>query len=89
MYGNLSQNELIDLVVKKDKLLAHKDRVNILGESIEELSEQWKNPIKTISTSVQNLQIKKMLDSLDDITFEEELNNISKNIDLTQSTKNS
>ena len=63
MYSNLSPNELMDLVLKKDKLLAHKDRVNILGESIEELSEQWKNPIKTISTSVQNLQIKKMLNN--------------------------
>jgi signal transduction histidine kinase len=88
MYSNLSPNELMDLVLKKDKLLAHKDRVNILGESIEELSEQWKNPIKTISTSVQNLQIKKMLNTLDDITFEEELNNISKNIDFIFQTIN-
>lgn len=86
MYNNLSIDELKELLIEKDKLLAHKDRVSILGENLEELSEQLIYQLSSISMSANNLQMKKILGLLTDDIFQNELDNIIKNADfLSQS----
>ncbi len=83
MYSEpLSREELITILKEKDKLLSHKDRVSLLGESIEDITDQWKNPLISIYNSANNLQIKKILGLVDEITFSKELDNIIKNTDF-------
>lgn len=76
-----SKEELITILKEKDKLLSHKDRVSLLGESIEDITDQWKNPLISIYNSANNLQIKNILGLVDEITFSKELDNIIRNTD--------
>lgn len=85
-YDKLSKEELIIILNEKDKLLAHKDRVSLLGESIEEITEKWRSPLISIFNSSNNVQIKKILGLLDDDLCEKELDNIIKNTDYLLQT---
>lgn len=81
VYDGLSKNELIIILQEKDKLLAHKDRVSLLGESMEEITDKWKTPLISIFNSSNNMQMKKLLGMLDEELCAKELDNIIKNTD--------
>jgi signal transduction histidine kinase len=89
----MTKEKLIELLDQKDDLiesqtqmLLRQDRVRLLGESIEDLTDQWKNPLLSLNASANKLQIKKVLDLLADDIFEKEIDIILKNSDFLLQT---
>lgn len=76
------------IIEEQNKLLAHRDRLSLLGESIENIAHQWKQPLSSISTSASGLQVQKMLEVLTDKVFDDELDNIITNVDYLSQTIN-
>jgi len=51
---------------KKDKLLYHKSKMAAMGEMIENIAHQWRQPLSTISTSASGIKMQKQFDILTD-----------------------
>ena len=65
-------NELI----MKDKLLAQQSKMATMGEMIENIAHQWRQPLSLISSSASGLDLKKEYDMLDDEYFNESIKHI-------------
>lgn len=93
MYDNLDKEALLELLKEKDaqlqakeQLLLRQDRVTLLGEGIEDLTDQWKKPLIAISASANKMHIKSILGLMSDEVFQHELDNIISNSEfLSQS----
>ncbi|WP_419769233.1 MAG: ATP-binding protein [Candidatus Marinarcus sp.] len=51
---------------KKNKLIIHQSKMAALGEMIENIAHQWRQPLSTISTIATGIEVKKEMDDLDD-----------------------
>jgi len=79
-------NQKDDLIESQTQMLLRQDRVRLLGENIEDLTDQWKNPLLSLNASANKLQIKKVLDLLSNEIFEKEIDIILKNSDYLLQT---
>lgn len=62
----------------KDKLLAEQSKMAAMGEMIENIAHQWRQPLSTISTAASGIRIQKEFGILKDKTFYESTDMIIK-----------
>ncbi len=51
---------------EKDRLLYHKSKMEAMGEMIENIAHQWRQPLSTMTTSASGIKIQKEFDILTD-----------------------
>ncbi|UTJ05858.1 ABC transporter substrate-binding protein [Arcobacter roscoffensis] len=61
--------EEVEENLKKDRLLARQSKMAAMGEMLENIAHQWRQPLSVISTSASGLKVKKQVDDLDDKFF--------------------
>jgi len=66
----------VDELIKKDKLLSVQSKQAVMGEMISMIAHQWRQPLSTVTLSISDLQVKKLLgtkieDSLMDKTLQD------------------
>ena len=66
----------VDENLKKDRLLSQQQKMVSMGQMIENIAHQWRQPLSLITTSVSGLKIKKMLGELDDDFFNKTLDSV-------------
>ena len=70
-------NEAKELI-HKDKLLSAQSKQAVMGEMISMIAHQWRQPLSTVTLSVSNLQVRKLLgDKIDDDALDKALEDIS------------
>ena len=65
-------------LLEKEAILNQKAKMAAMGEMIENIAHQWRQPLSVISTISSSLKIKKEMNILDDKEFYEALKNINK-----------
>jgi len=71
---------------QKDLVMFHQARLAQMGEMISNIAHQWRQPISMISSIIQNLQMKKMLEKLEDDFFDKSTQDIKKIINQMSAT---
>lgn len=62
--------------LQKDSLLAQQSKMISMGQMIENIAHQWRQPLSLISISASGLKLKKELDELDDKVFDRTVDSI-------------
>jgi ABC-type nitrate/sulfonate/bicarbonate transport system substrate-binding protein/signal transduction histidine kinase len=79
---NAQLNEKIELEIKKNeeknKILIQQSRMASMGEMLENIAHQWRQPLSTISVAASGMEIKKEFSTLSDEEFYEAINHIKK-----------
>ena len=65
-------------LLEKEAILNQQAKMAAMGEMIENIAHQWRQPLSVISTISSSLKIKKEMNILDDKEFYEALHNINK-----------
>ena len=65
-------------LLEKEAILNQQAKMAAMGEMIENIAHQWRQPLSVISTISSSLKIKKEMNILDDKEFYEALQNINK-----------
>ncbi|MCT7513148.1 transporter substrate-binding domain-containing protein [Aliarcobacter cryaerophilus] len=65
-------------LLEKEAILNQQAKMAAMGEMIENIAHQWRQPLSVISTISSSLKIKKEMNILDDKEFYEALKNINK-----------
>ena len=74
----ITLKEQIEELVQKDQLLSAQSRQAVMGEMISMIAHQWRQPLSTVTLSVSNLQVRKLLgDKIDDGDLDKALEDIS------------
>ena len=68
--------EAIFKVKEKDKILSKKDKLAAMGEMLDSISHQWRQPLNEISICASGLKLSKELGLLTDNAFESNLSSI-------------
>jgi signal transduction histidine kinase/ABC-type nitrate/sulfonate/bicarbonate transport system substrate-binding protein len=76
----------VDENLKKDRLLSQQQKMISMGQMIENIAHQWRQPLSLITTSVSGLKIKKMLNDLDDEFFNKTLDSVMNTSQYLSST---
>lgn len=79
-YNKTLQDEVKSQVKKlteQDVLLIEQSKLASLGEMLESIAHQWRQPLNSISTSVSGIEFRKRFNDLDDEALEHSLSNIS------------
>ena len=58
-------HEKIEELIQKDKLLGVQSKQAVMGEMISMIAHQWRQPLSMITLQISNLQIKKMIGTLE------------------------
>ncbi|XPV68214.1 MAG: ATP-binding protein [Halarcobacter sp.] len=79
------------LKIKKDyedkqKLFYQQAKMASMGEMLENIAHQWRQPLSTITTASSGIKIKKEFDSLDDVFFNDSLDIILKSANFLSQT---
>jgi len=82
------QNYLINDIKNKNELLIQQSKFAMLGEMFENITHQWIQPLSIISMSVGNIQLQKDLDTLDDDTLFNSIEDIDNSTNLLTQTVN-
>lgn len=53
--------EQVDELVSKDKLLSVQSKQAVMGEMISMIAHQWRQPLSTVTLTISDIQLKKML----------------------------
>ena len=56
----------VDENLKKDRLLSQQQKMISMGQMIENIAHQWRQPLSVITTSISGIKLKKMVNDLDD-----------------------
>ena len=72
--------------IKKDELLLEQIKMASLGEMIENIAHQWRQPLSLISTSASGLKVKKEFNKLDEKDIDDTLNLIMINTKYLSNT---
>jgi ABC-type nitrate/sulfonate/bicarbonate transport system substrate-binding protein/signal transduction histidine kinase len=79
---NLQLNERIELEItkneEKNRILIQQSRMASMGEMLENIAHQWRQPLSTISVAASGMEVKKEFSSLSDEEFFEAINHIKK-----------
>ncbi len=71
---------------KQEELLMHKSKQAMMGEMLENIAHQWRQPLSVISTSATGLKVKKELGILDDALEHKALESINENAQYLSQT---
>jgi|GEM_PF-382519 len=71
---------------EKDSILAHQSKMAAIGEMIENISHQWRQPLSIISTAASGLQLQKEFELLNEKEFENSMDLIVKNTEYLSHT---
>ncbi len=66
---------------EKEELLAHQSKMASMGEMLENIAHQWRQPLSVISTAASGLMLQKQLKNISD---EEEIERLNKIMKTTQ-----
>ena len=61
LFLELTVKEKVQELVQKDKLLTAQSKQAVMGEMIQMIAHQWRQPLSTITLQISNLQINQML----------------------------
>jgi signal transduction histidine kinase len=64
-------------LLQKENILNHQSKMAAMGEMIENIAHQWRQPLSVISTAATGAKLKKQLGLLDDDDFYETMNLIN------------
>jgi signal transduction histidine kinase len=53
--------EAKEMIIQKDKLLTIQSKQAVMGEMISMIAHQWRQPLSSVTLSISNIQIKRML----------------------------
>ena len=68
----------VEELTQKDKMLTLQSKQAVMGEMISMIAHQWRQPLSTVTLSISNLQVKKLLgEEIDVKEFDKALENIS------------
>ena len=56
----------LDKHQEKDRILAQQQKMVAMGQMIENIAHQWRQPLSVITTSISGIKLKKMVNDLDD-----------------------
>ena len=71
---------------QKDKIMLQQSRFAALGEMIEQIAHQWRQPLNTLALINQNLYFKFKLDEFDPQSFDEAHDQIDENLQYMSKT---
>jgi len=87
---NIELNKKVSEEIKKNeeknRILIQQSRMASMGEMLENIAHQWRQPLSNISVSASGLQIKKELEILNDKDFEDGINHILKSTKYLSNT---
>ena len=66
----------VDENLRKDRLLSQQQKMVSMGQMIENIAHQWRQPLSLITTGVSGIKLKKQLNDLDDAFFYDTLDSI-------------
>jgi two-component system sensor histidine kinase EvgS len=86
--GKMQLSSAIDIstIKKQEKLLFEQSKMVHMGEMIENIAHQWRQPLSVISMSSSSLQIEKDMNTLNDEKFKKYTNTIIDNSEFLSST---
>jgi len=68
----------VDELTQKDRLLTVQSKQAVMGEMISMIAHQWRQPLSTVTLSISNLQVQKMLGTkIEDDFLDQKLQEIS------------
>jgi len=70
----------------QEKMMIHQSRQAAMGEMLESIAHQWRQPLNIIGLSCVNLEMEHDLGILSDANFKERINTITKNISYMSET---
>ncbi len=70
----------------KDKLLFQQSKMAAMGEMIENIAHQWRQPLSIITTATTGLKVQKKFDLITDESLDNGLNNIHESADYLSQT---
>ena len=62
--------------LKKDRLLSQQQKMVSMGQMIENIAHQWRQPLSIITTSISGIKVKKMVNDLDDEFLDKTLDSV-------------
>ncbi len=74
---NFSINRKIVEIGRQQRIMAQQSKMAAMGEMIENIAHQWRQPLSIISTAATGLKISKEFNNLDDETFFSSLKSIN------------
>jgi len=71
----------VEELTQKDKMLTMQSKQAVMGEMISMIAHQWRQPLSTVTLSISNLQVKKLLgEKLEEQEIDKALENISNTV---------
>jgi C4-dicarboxylate-specific signal transduction histidine kinase len=68
----------IEELTQKDKMLTQQSKQAVMGEMISMIAHQWRQPLSTVTLSISNIQLKKLLgEKIDDKEIDKVLDTVS------------
>jgi len=87
---NIELEKQVEIKIQKEKtqekMMIHQSRQAAMGEILESIAHQWRQPLNNISISVANLELKAILNTIDNATLIEKLQTISLNTNYMSDT---
>ena len=62
--------------LKKDRLLSQQQKMISMGQMIENIAHQWRQPLSVITTNASGMKLKKQLNDLDDDFFHNAIDSV-------------
>jgi len=78
--------EKVAQLTSQEKMMVHQSRQAAMGEMLESIAHQWRQPLNIIGLSCANLEMQHELGTLSDVEFKEKMQIISKNINYMSNT---
>lgn len=89
---NKNLEELVKIkskeLIQKENILNHQSKMAAMGEMLENIAHQWRQPLSVITTIATGTKLKKELDILSDEELYEALNNINNSSQYLSDTIN-
>ncbi|MBN2895660.1 MAG: sensor histidine kinase [Campylobacterales bacterium] len=79
-------NETLASMRKKEQMISHQARLASMGEMIEQIAHQWRQPLNNMALINQDTYIKKSLGTLDDKTLEHNHEALNENLQYMSRT---
>ncbi|MDD2888096.1 MAG: cache domain-containing protein [Aliarcobacter sp.] len=67
----------IDKNTEQQHILSQQSKMAAMGEMLGNIAHQWRQPLSVITTVATGMKLQKEFDSLDDVTFEKSIDNIT------------
>ena len=79
-------NKEVEMNNEKDRLLFHQSKMASLGEMLQNIAHQWRQPLSIISTAASGMKVKKDFGALDNKDIDETVSTIMKSTNYLSKT---